>query len=75
MGSSRRQMQLIWGIALLLAGIGVFYKIPHKIPEILAAFEQLASIKYFVYFSFYLLGCLLVGGGLMKIFKNIKRPE
>ena len=67
------QMQLLWGVALVLAGVGVFIKIPQKIPEILAAFEQLASIKYFVYFSFYLLGVLLIGGGLMKIFKNIRK--
>ena len=73
MQKNRSQMQLLWGVALVLAGVGVFIKIPQKIPEILAAFEQLASIKYFVYFSFYLLGVLLIGGGLIKIFKNIRK--
>jgi hypothetical protein len=73
MDNNRPQLQLMWGAALVAAGIGVFYKIPQKIPEILAAFDQLASIKYFVYFSFYLIGVMLIGGGLAKIFKNIKK--
>jgi uncharacterized membrane protein len=73
MNDGQPRLQLIWGVALVLAGLGVFYKIPEKIPQILAAFEQLASIRYFVYFSFYLIGGLLIGGGLMKIVKNIKK--
>jgi hypothetical protein len=69
MDSDRPQLQLIWGVALVLAGIGVFYKIPQKIPEILATFAQLAAIKYFVYFCFYLIGVMLIGGGIMKIYR------
>jgi hypothetical protein len=76
MKNQRSQFQLIWGAALVLAGLGVFYRIPHKIPEILAAFEQLAAIEPFVYFSFYLLGILLVGGGVLKIYNHFKKdPE
>ena len=73
MNDRRSQFQLIWGGALVLAGVGVFYRIPQKIPEILAAFEQLAAIKPFVYFCFYLIGLLLIGGGAMKIYNYFKK--
>ncbi len=59
MENQRSPLQLVWGVALVLAGVGVFYKIPERIPEVLAAFEQLAALKYFVYFCFYLMGILL----------------
>ena len=60
-------VQIIWGIALTLAGIGVFFRIPQVIPRI-EKIEQFASVMVFIRFSFYLLGMLLIGGGLKKIY-------
>jgi len=62
-------VQIIWGIALTLAGIGVFVRIPQVMPRI-ERIEQFASVMFFIRFSFYLLGMLLVGGGLKKIYIN-----
>jgi len=62
-------VQIIWGIALTLAGIGVFFRIPQVIPRI-EKIEQFASVTVFIRFSFYLLGMLLIGGGLKKIYIN-----
>ena len=62
-------VQLIWGIALTLAGIGVIFRIPQVIPRI-EKIEQFASMIFFIRFSFYLLGMLLIGGGLKKIYIN-----
>ncbi len=62
-------VQIIWGIALTLAGIGVIFRIPQVIPRI-EKIEQFASMIFFIRFSFYLLGMLLIGGGLKKIYIN-----
>lgn len=60
-------VQIIWGVALTLAGIGVFFRIPQVMPRI-EQIQQFSSVMFFIRFSFYLLGVLLVGGGLKKIY-------
>ncbi len=62
-------VQIIWGIALTLAGIGVFFRIPEVMPRI-EQIKQFASVMFFIRFSFYLLGMILIGGGLKKIYIN-----
>ena len=61
--------QMIWGVALTLAGIGVFFRIPQVMPKI-EKIEHFSSAMFFVRFCFYLLSALLVGGGLKKIYEN-----
>jgi hypothetical protein len=59
---------LVWGIALVLAGIGVFFRVPQVMPRIesLGPFSSsFASI--FIRFCFYFMGALLIGGGVKKI--------
>ena len=65
-------MQLIWGALLLLAGVGVFFRIPQVIPQI-KEIPTFASIIGFIYFCFYLLGILLIAGGARKIYENVKK--
>lgn len=66
MQKEKIMMQFIWGIALFLAGIGVFFRIPQVMPQI-KAIPQFADVIGFIYFSFYLLGVLLIGGGIRKL--------
>ncbi|MBA3037880.1 MAG: hypothetical protein FP814_15495 [Desulfobacterium sp.] len=68
MEKQKKIIQLIWAIALILMGIGVFYQIPYKMQQ-LEHIKQFSSEKYFIRFCFYLLGFLLIGGGLKKIYK------
>ena len=63
--------QIVWGLALVLAGIGVFYRIPQVLPKIFSI-EQFQSIKGFIYFCFYFMAVVLIGGGLKKIYHNYK---
>jgi len=72
MEKNKIHFQLIWGILLLLAGVGVFFRIPQVMPQI-KTIETFASIIGFIYFCFYLLGFLLILGGAKKIYANIKK--
>jgi hypothetical protein len=71
MEKNKIHFQLIWGFLLLLAGVGVFFRIPQVMPQI-QTIETFASIIGFIYFCFYLLGFLLILGGAKKIFANFK---
>jgi hypothetical protein len=65
--------QAIWGAALTIMGISViFYTIPQRLPEIIDQYQQLASARYFIYFCFYLMGVILVAGGLRKLYRFFK---
>jgi hypothetical protein len=66
--------QSFWGVALVLAGIGVFYRIPHVMPKI-EQIEHFSSILYFIRFCFYFMGVILIGGGSKKIYDNFKKSD
>jgi len=63
----RDGFQLLWGALLLLAGIGVFYRSPAVIAQVKTIPVFSEGAIYFVYFCFYLLGILLIWGGVRKI--------
>ena len=69
MGDNYRRFQLIWGIALVVAGIGVFYRIPQIMPKI-EMIEQFSRITVFIRFCFYVMGIFLIGGGAKKIYAH-----
>jgi hypothetical protein len=71
MTDRKSTMQRIWGIALLMAGIGVFYRIPQIMPKI-ESIPQFSSISFFIRLCFYLIGIILIGGGIKKIYNNFK---
>ena len=70
----KSKIQFIWGILLLLAGIGVFFRIPQVIPEI-KKIEHFTRYLLFIYFCFYLIGILLIVGGGKKIYNHLKRSD
>jgi hypothetical protein len=59
-------LKRIWGIVLVMTGIGVFFRIPQVMPR-LESMQNLSSVLGFIKFCFYLLGALLVGGGVQRI--------
>ena len=71
MAKNKKVVQLVWGIALVLAGIGVFYRIPQVMPKI-EQIQQFSSIMVVIRFCFYFLGVLLIGGGAKKIYDNYR---
>jgi len=74
MAKNRGVVQMVWGVALVLAGIGVFFRIPQVMPRI-KQIEQFSSIIGFIYFCFYLLGILLIIGGSKKIYDHYQKTE
>ena len=72
MTKNRMVVQVVWGVALVLAGIGVFFRIPQVMPRI-KQIEQFSSIIGFIYFCFYLLGILLIVGGSKKIYDHYQK--
>ena len=65
-------IQLVWGILLVLAGIGVFFRIPEVMARI-ESIEQFAASLFIIRFCFYVLGILLIGGGSKKIFDHFQK--
>ena len=74
MPKSKAHVQIIWGVALVLAGIGVFYRIPQVMPKI-ENIEQFSSAVFFIRFCFYFMGVLLIGGGSKKIYNYYHKLE
>jgi hypothetical protein len=69
---SKTVTQIIWGVALVLAGAGVFFRIPQVMPKI-EKIEWFSSSLFFVRFCFYLLGVLLIAGGSKKIYHHYRK--
>jgi cobalamin biosynthesis protein CobD/CbiB len=72
MDKSKIHFQLVWGGLLVLAGIGVFFRIPQVLPKI-KAIEFFSAAIWFIYICFYLLGFLLILGGGRKIYENYRK--
>ena len=70
--SPKATIQLIWGLALVLAGVGVFFRTSEVMPRV-AEIEYFTSVLAYIRFCFYLLGFLLIGGGSQKIYKHYKK--
>ncbi len=64
--------QLIWGVALVAAGIGVFFRIPEVMPQI-RSIPVFADMIPFITFCFYLMGIVLIGGGGKKILNHFRK--
>ncbi len=67
MGDKKNTGQLIWSIALMLMGLGVFYRIPQVMPRI-SNYETSSIQMIFIRFCFYLVGAMLLGGGARKLY-------
>ena len=69
MDKARAKIQTFWGIALVMAGIGMIYRIPQVVPK-LAQFEQLSRNMGFIYFCCYFIAVTLIIGGGKKLYDN-----
>ena len=64
--------QLVWAVALILAGLGVFYRIPQVMPAI-EQIPRFAAASGFIRFCFYFMGLFLIGGGCKKLYSQYRK--
>ena len=74
MDKKKSTVQLVWGTALVLAGIGVFYRIPEAMLRI-EKIGQFSSVLFFIRFCFYFMSVILTGGGIKKIYNYYCKSE
>jgi len=74
MADKKNTLQLIWGVLLVLAGIGLFFRIPQLMPGI-KKIEHFTPFIYFIYFCLYLLPILLIAGGGRKVYTYLKQSN
>ncbi|MCK4618452.1 MAG: hypothetical protein LWX02_13450 [Deltaproteobacteria bacterium] len=74
MAKNNINIQIVWGVVLVLAGIGVFFRIPQVMPKI-QKIEHFSSAIFLIRFCFYFLGVLLIGGGAKKIYDNYQKNK
>jgi hypothetical protein len=65
-------VQLVWGIALILAGLGVLYRLPQVMPKIMEI-PIFAEAPGVIRFCFYFMAVFLIGGGCKKVFHHVKK--
>lgn len=61
----KNHIQLIWAVVLMSVGVAVFLEIPRKMSQLDQLYQSPAKIWAFK-ICFYLVGILLVGGGIRK---------
>lgn len=74
MNPSHSPKQLAWGILLVAAGVGVFFRIPQVMPR-LEQIQYFAAAPMIARFCFYLMGILLIGAGSKKIIHYFRRDD
>lgn len=74
MSDGRAKLQVVWGVLLLLAGAGMFFRIPQVMPQI-RQIEYFSSVIPFIYFCLYFMAVFLIAGGAKKIYDNYKRMQ
>ena len=71
---SKNNIQLIWGAALILVGVSVFFKVPLVVPKLKTMGLSEGTIGFFSV-CLYIIGFILVGGGVRKWFLHFKPEE
>lgn len=67
MPKDKDTIQLIWGIVLIVAGIGIFFAMPGKMAQL----QRAGHTDFFILVTrlcFYLIAVLLMGGGARKLY-------
>jgi hypothetical protein len=67
--NSKATLQIVWGLLLVMAGVGLFFRIPQVMPQI-RQIEYFSGIIPFIYFCMYFIAVFLIAGGARKLYLN-----
>ncbi len=67
----KKNFKFYYGILLIAVGLGIFYRTPQVILQV-ETIEFFRQKAFFVKFSFYVLGGLLILAGGIRMYKNYK---
>ena len=74
MSDKNNKVQVIWGIALMLMGIMVLFRIPQVMPRI-KQIESFSTSIGFIRFCFYFMAVMLIAGGGKKLYRYMINPS
>jgi len=67
--NTKPTLQLVWGLLLVMAGVGLFFRIPQVMPQI-RQIESFSGAVPFIYFCLYFMAVFLIAGGGRKLYLN-----
>lgn len=67
--NTKSTLQLVWGLLLVMAGVGLIFRIPQVMPQI-RQIESFSGAIPFIYFCMYFMAVFLIAGGGRKIYLN-----
>lgn len=68
---TKATLQLVWGLLLVMAGVGLLFRIPQVMPQI-RQIESFSGAIGFIYFCMYFIAVFLIAGGGRKIYLNLR---
>ncbi|MFO8048997.1 MAG: hypothetical protein ACLFS7_01990 [Desulfosudaceae bacterium] len=71
MNNKQASVQIIWGVLLALAGVGVIVRV-YLLGETLDAFADHPATAVFIRVCLVIMSVMLIGGGIKKIYTHGK---
>lgn len=68
----KSKLQLVWGVLLVMAGVGLCFRIPQVMPQI-RQIESFSGAIPFIYFCLYFVAFFLIAGGARKLVAHYRR--
>jgi len=69
--NSKSTLQIVWGLLLVMAGLGLLFRIPEVMPQV-RQIESFSGAIGFIYFCMYFMAVFLIAGGGRKIYLNLR---
>jgi len=68
---TKSTLQIVWGLLLVMAGVGLLFRIPEVMPQV-RQIESFSGAIGFIYFCMYFMAVFLIAGGGRKIYLNLR---